>query len=569
MRTLLLAFVAASSILLACSGSDSSGPILENPGAILVVPDPMVLSEGASAQLEPLLLDSLGQPALQFTPDMFEWSSDNPAVASVSSSGRVTAKPGTSGQTAQVTTRYADVSTTTVIAVEAAATGAEVAPAAATITPGGQIFLTGKSVDAAGNRRDWHSFDFGSSDSSLLSLATHGCPLAKCELDYPHITLARALGTGTVTVTGLSDGRSGTATITIRSLPLASVMAGGTQSCGFTVDDALFCWGEAGGGLLTTTPHLVPGTSSLASVEASGQSICGLDATGAAWCWGQNVKGQLGDGTTVARSVPTPVAGGLTFTQLAMSNEYACGLTPAGAAYCWGDNRYGRLGDGTQTQRLVPTPVGGAFTFERIAAGYEHACGIVSGGAAYCWGRNFRGELGGPVPLGPCGAAECALSPVAVPDSGYAYTGIHAGLYVTCALTTTGKAFCWGAEESLGAGQGAGGAAGPVPVAGNHVFAALSGRGAHTCGLTPQGVALCWGANGSSQTGTPADQLGSPILVPAAVSGGRTYTSISAGVAHTCGMSGSKAYCWGDNAHGQAGVTQGNTSVPILVMGQE
>jgi alpha-tubulin suppressor-like RCC1 family protein len=32
-------------------------------------------------------------------------------------------------------------------------------------------------------------------------------------------------------------------------------------------------------------------------------------------------------------------------------------VTTSGAAYCWGANFVGELGDGTTTQRLVPTAV--------------------------------------------------------------------------------------------------------------------------------------------------------------------------------------------------------------------
>jgi len=84
--------------------------------------------------------------------------------------------------------------------------------------------------------------------------------------------------------------------------------------------------------------------------------------SGAAYCWGYNAYGQLGDGTTTDRLVPTPVAGGLTFAAVSAGPivpfyGHTCGVTTSGTAYCWGDNFRGELGDGTTTQRLVPTAV--------------------------------------------------------------------------------------------------------------------------------------------------------------------------------------------------------------------
>jgi alpha-tubulin suppressor-like RCC1 family protein len=69
--------------------------------------------------------------------------------------------------------------------------------------------------------------------------------------------------------------------------------------------------------------------------------------------------------------------------------------------------------------------------------------------------------------------------------------------------------------------------------------------------LTADGSAYCWGNN---QFG----QLGDSTVVsrsdPTPVAGGLKFTSIAAGVAHTCGKTtdGSVA-CWGSNLGGELG----------------
>ena len=100
----------------------------------------------------------------------------------------------------------------------------------------------------------------------------------------------------------------------------------------------------------------------------------------------------------------------------------------------------------------------------------------------------------------------------------------------------------------------------PVAVSGGLTFASLSAGGAHTCGLTTAGAAYCWGS------AIP----GNESHVPVAVSGGFTFASLSAGKGYTCGVTISgTAYCWGSNGAGSLGNgTLTNSPVPVKVAGQ-
>jgi alpha-tubulin suppressor-like RCC1 family protein len=55
---------------------------------------------------------------------------------------------------------------------------------------------------------------------------------------------------------------------------------------------------------------------------------------------------------------PVAVQGGLALTQLSAGDVHTCGNTAA-AAHCWGWNRYGQVSDGTTMDRPVPTLVAG------------------------------------------------------------------------------------------------------------------------------------------------------------------------------------------------------------------
>lgn len=123
-------------------------------------------------------------------------------------------------------------------------------------------------------------------------------------------------------------------------------------------------YGALGDG--TTSNRLVPtpvaGGLAFASVSAGDGHTCGVTVGGAAYCWGFNAFGQLGDGTTTGRVVPTRVVGGHTFGMVSAGTivpfwGHTCGVTTNGEAYCWGSNVSGELGDGTTTERHVPTLV--------------------------------------------------------------------------------------------------------------------------------------------------------------------------------------------------------------------
>ena len=103
---------------------------------------------------------------------------------------------------------------------------------------------------------------------------------------------------------------------------------------------------------------LVFGGLSFALLTAGFNHSCGLTTGGNAYCWGSNSEGQLGDGTTTDRLIPVPVTGGLIFASLVLGDRHSCALaTTGGGAYCWGENFFGQLGDGTTTARSEPVRV--------------------------------------------------------------------------------------------------------------------------------------------------------------------------------------------------------------------
>ena len=67
--------------------------------------------------------------------------------------------------------------------------------------------------------------------------------------------------------------------------------------------------------------------------------------------------GQLGDGTTLDRAVPSAVASLRRFSAVSAGATHACALAEDGAALCWGRNQYGELGNGVTVASSVPVRV--------------------------------------------------------------------------------------------------------------------------------------------------------------------------------------------------------------------
>ncbi len=396
--------------------------------------------------------------------------------------------------------------------------------------------------------------------------------------------MVTAVSAGSAAVIATSEGVSNTAAITVTTtISFLSVSAGGEHTCGLAASGA-YCWGYNGSGQLgdgratgpetcrrrnedrscSTVPVAVTGGLTFSAVTAGPFLTCGLTTSGAPYCWGS-----WADRFTSSSSVPVAVPGGHEFSAVTVGGwlgpPHACGLTTTGAVYCWGNNYFGQLGDGTTSGpeyclgwgcRSVPVAVVGGLSFAAVSAGGDHTCGLTTGGTAYCWGDN---EVGGQ--LGD-GSYISKSIPVAV-AGGLTFSTVSAGMLHTCGLTTSGAAYCWGHN---GAGELGDGTATdrwvPVAVSGGLTFSAITAGALHTCGLTTSGEAYCWGYSVLGQLGTGAatgpdqclHQYEECYTRPAAVAGGLTFKSLSAGGERSCGITVSSiAYCWGSNYFGQLG----------------
>ncbi|MCA9398097.1 hypothetical protein KC573_04660, partial [candidate division WWE3 bacterium] len=125
----------------------------------------------------------------------------------------------------------------------------------------------------------------------------------------------------------------------------------------------------------------------------------------------------------------------------------------------------------------------------------------------------------------------------------------------SCGLLVNGSVACWGQDFFGQVGDGNDGNANelsPVLVSGSWSFSDISAGASHSCGLLTNESIVCWGNDGSGQigNGAPSTTQYSPSLI----SSSQLFTQVTTGGSHSCGLlvNGS-LLCWGDNSYGQLG----------------
>jgi alpha-tubulin suppressor-like RCC1 family protein len=288
------------------------------------------------------------------------------------------------------------------------------------------------------------------------------------------------------------------------ALRFRRVTAGSYHTCAETVDAKAYCWGNNLWGQLgigstsaasRLTPAAVVRVSVFSRVEAGFRHTCGV-INGDAYCWGDNQFGQLGDlpSSGFTRNAPIRVNGGLALKSVDPGANHTCGVTTSSRVFCWGSNSFGQLGDGTTAYRLVPTLVGGNRLFKKVSAGALHSCALSLDDKAYCWGDNFGGPIGD-------GTMTRRLVPQAV-SGGRTYQELSAGSAQTCAFDFAKHSWCWGnnAFGALGDGTTTTRLV-PVATLGWLRYDRRPSAGSHSCAVTVGGQAYCWGNNGIGQIG--------------------------------------------------------------------
>ena len=268
----------------------------------------------------------------------------------------------------------------------------------------------------------------------------------------------------------------------------------------------------------------VPGA---AAVAAGGYHSLALKADGTVWAWGWNAFGQLGDGTVTSRTRPMQVTGLPPIASIAAGTYHSLAVGQDGRVWAWGWNPVGQLGDGTTVDRKAPVLVAGLSAVKGVSGGGLHSLAVKTDGTVWSWGWNGVGQLGD-------GTTVDRHAPVQVPYLSD-MTAVAAGGYHSLALHRLGVATSWGwnGQGQLGIGSTEDKHY-AVVVPGLTGVTALAAGGRHSIALLADGTVSPWGWNVFGQLGdNSTTDRWSPVTVPRF---GLTVVAIAAGGYHSLAL---------------------------------
>lgn len=336
------------------------------------------------------------------------------------------------------------------------------------------------------------------------------------------------------------------------------------------------------------------------------------------YCWGSNAQGQLGQPSTVASSdLPRRLSvDTVAFTDLVAGDAYTCGITSARRLWCWGSDSAGTMGQGAAALEscggipcgrvprridVAGTPLeatsAGLEATQVIAAGAAHVCVARAFNDIVCWGQNVEGQAGVDPLTDAVVRTPTPIDASPLPSGfGVVFNGITASAEGSCGLWNE-IAYCWGRGQFGEFGFSDTGAAAPErPRQGGGFPPLFRGRyvmgNGHGCGTafvppffggTSSTALLCNGRNDEGQLGVPTGFAGETscgaastpcVLSPESGGGARALVrtnitpdtlllptsptfiknqTIAFGDAHTCYRTFSELWCWGRNASGELG----------------
>lgn len=208
---------------------------------------------------------------------------------------------------------------------------------------------------------------------------------------------------------------------------VSQAACGSGHSLFLKTDQTLWAMGYNGDGRLgdTTTiqrPTPVQVATNVTQISAGAAHCLYVKSDATLWAMGANNYGQLGDTTTTDRSTPVQVA---TDVRQASATGYTDGdnyghsvfVKTDNTLWAMGRNHYGQLGDGTTIQRTTPVPI--ASGVSQAYGGALHTVFLKTDNTAWSMGYNGYGQLGDNTNTDRSTPAQFDVNVTAIAVGGY------------------------------------------------------------------------------------------------------------------------------------------------------
>lgn len=138
----------------------------------------------------------------------------------------------------------------------------------------------------------------------------------------------------------------------------------------------------------------IPSLTNIVEITSGNGHMLALKSDGSVAALGNNSYGQLGDGTTTQKVLPSVIKNIPKIESLKASQYSSYLLTTAGEIYSFGRNTNQALGLGQNYASVVTPKKLEISDVERISAGQNYGVAVNKEGFAFSWGANSYGQLG-------------------------------------------------------------------------------------------------------------------------------------------------------------------------------
>lgn len=255
---------------------------------------------------------------------------------------------------------------------------------------------------------------------------------------------------------------------------------------------------------------------------------------GTLWAWGYNNSGQVGDGTTINKIIPTQISTETNWVSAHAGYYHSFAIKSDGTLWGWGLNTTRQLGDGTNANKVVPTQIGSATNWAKVSGGENFSVGIKTDGTLWVWGSDDQEQMGNGT-----GGANFTPTQLGIATD---WSDAKAGRYHVIALKNYNRIYTWGYNGNGQIGNGFTGSNQNVPylIPGLNNFIKIEAGVNSSFAIKDDNTLYMSGLNSNSNSSF------TQIMFP------MTWSNVKAGQSHVIGLkSDGTLWAWGSNSNGQ------------------